>query len=47
MLNIQGEHQSYQKNLPTGIVDFQEIEKIAENDEIESIEKTYFFKKDG
>ncbi len=47
LLSIQGEHKSSQKNLPTGIVYSQEIEKIAENDEIESIEKTYFFKKDG
>ena len=47
LLSIQGEHKSNQQNLPTGIVYSQEIEKIAENDEIESIEKSYFFKKDG
>ncbi|NER01423.1 MAG: class I SAM-dependent methyltransferase [Okeania sp. SIO3C4] len=47
LLSIQGEHKSYQQNLPTGIVYSQEIEKIGENDEIESIEKSYFFKKDG
>ncbi|NEN93722.1 MAG: class I SAM-dependent methyltransferase, partial [Okeania sp. SIO3H1] len=47
LLSIQGEHKNYQKNLPTGIVYSQEIEKIGENDEIESIEKSYFFKKDG
>ncbi len=47
LLSVQGEHKSYQQNLPTGIVYSQEIEKIAENDEIESIEKSYFFKKDG
>ena len=47
LLSIQGEQKNYQQNLPTGIVYSQEIEKIAENDEIESIEKSYFFKKDG
>ncbi|MGD1717396.1 class I SAM-dependent DNA methyltransferase [Dapis sp. BLCC M172] len=47
MLSIQGEHKSYQQNLPTGIVYSQEIEKIGENDEIKSIEKTYFFQRDG
>ncbi len=47
LLSIQGEHKSHQQNLPTGIVYSQEIEKIAENDEVESIEKSYFFKKDG
>ena len=47
LLSIQGEHKSNQQILPTGIVYSQEIEKIAENDEIESIEKSYFFKKDG
>ncbi|WP_156177819.1 hypothetical protein [Crocosphaera watsonii] len=46
-MSIQGEQKNYQQNLPTGIVYSQEIEKIAENDEIESIEKSYFFKKDG
>jgi hypothetical protein len=33
--------------LSIGIVDFQEIEKIWENYEIESIEKSYFFNKNG
>ncbi|NEP86825.1 MAG: class I SAM-dependent methyltransferase [Okeania sp. SIO2C2] len=47
LLSVQGEHKSHQQNLPTGIVYSQEIEKIGENDEIESIEKSYFFKKDG
>ena len=47
LLSIQGEQKNYQQNLPTGIVYSQEIEKIAENDEIESIEESYFFKKDG
>ncbi len=47
LLSVQGEHKSYQQNLPTGIVYSQEVEKIGENDEIESIEKSYFFKKDG
>ncbi|MDY7004763.1 MAG: hypothetical protein SWX82_12605 [Cyanobacteriota bacterium] len=46
-MSVQGEHKSHQQNLPTGIVDSQEIEKIGENDEIESIEKSYFFKKNG
>ncbi|MDE5089950.1 MAG: hypothetical protein O4805_23625 [Trichodesmium sp. St16_bin2-tuft] len=35
------------QHLSIGIVDFQEIEKIWENHEIESIEKSYFFKKNG
>nr|MDJ0555659.1 class I SAM-dependent methyltransferase [Microcoleaceae cyanobacterium MO_207.B10] len=47
LLGVQGEHKNYQQNLPTGIVYSQEIEKIGENDEIKSIEKSYFFKKDG
>ncbi|RQH19379.1 hypothetical protein [Okeania hirsuta] len=47
LLSVQGEHKSYQQSLPTGIVYSQEIEKIGENDEIESIDQTYFFKKDG
>ena len=47
LLSVQGEHKSHQQNLPTGIVYSQEIEKIGENDEIESIEKSYFFKRDG
>ncbi|NEP40244.1 MAG: methyltransferase domain-containing protein [Okeania sp. SIO2G4] len=47
LLSFQGEHKSYQQSLPTGIVYSHEIEKIGENYEIESIDKTYFFKKDG
>ncbi|MGK7875036.1 MAG: class I SAM-dependent methyltransferase [Xenococcaceae cyanobacterium] len=47
LLSIQGEHKNYEQNLPGGIVYSQEIEKLPENDETESIEKSYFFKKDG
>lgn len=46
LLSVQGEHKNYQQNLPSGIVYSQEIEKIGGNDEIESIAKSYFFKKD-
>ena len=47
LLSVQGEHKNYEQNLPGEIVYSQEIEQIAENDEIESIEKSYFFKKNG
>lgn len=47
LLSVQGEHKNYKKELPSGIVYLQEIKKIAETDEIESIEKSYFFSKDG
>ena len=46
LLSIQGEHKNYQQSLPTGIIYSQEIEKIGENDEMESIEKSYFFKRE-
>lgn len=47
LLSIQGDQKNYQQNLPSGIVYSQEIEKIAENDQMEWVEKSYFFKKDG
>lgn len=47
LLSVQGEHKNYEQNLPGEIVYSQKIEKIAENNEIESIEKSYFFKKNG
>ncbi len=47
LLSVQGEHKNYEQNLPGGIVYSQEIKQIAENDEIASIEKSYFFKNNG
>lgn len=47
LLSIQGDQKNYEQELPGEIVYSQEIEKVAENDEIESIEKSYFFKKNG
>uniref|UniRef100_UPI000B4A03CC class I SAM-dependent methyltransferase n=1 Tax=Calothrix rhizosoleniae TaxID=888997 RepID=UPI000B4A03CC len=47
LLSIQGEHKNYEQNLPSGIVYSQEIVNLMENDETKSIEKSYFFKKDG
>ncbi|MEM8718834.1 MAG: class I SAM-dependent methyltransferase [Cyanobacteria bacterium P01_G01_bin.39] len=47
LLSIQGEQKSYEQHLPESIVYSQSIEPIAENEEIESIEKSYFFKRNG
>lgn len=47
LLSVQGEQKKYEQNLPGGIVYSQEVEKIAENEEIESIEKSYYFKQNG
>ncbi|MDJ0674521.1 MAG: class I SAM-dependent methyltransferase [Calothrix sp. MO_167.B42] len=46
LLGVQGDQKNYQQDLPSGIVYSQEVEKIAQKDAIEYIEKSYFFKKD-
>lgn len=47
LLSVQGDQQNYEQHLPDDIVYSQSIEQIAEDEEIESIEKSYFFKKNG
>lgn len=47
LLSIQGEHKNFEQNLPSGIIYSQSIKKLAENDDTYSLEKSYFFKKNG
>jgi len=47
LLSVQGEQKNYEQHLPDGIIYSQSIKQIAEDEEIESIEKSYFFKKNG
>lgn len=47
LLGVQGEHKNYEQSLSSGIVYSQKIEKVSESEEVESIEKSYFFKQDG
>ncbi len=47
LLSIQGDQKKYDKQLTPEIIYSQDTKKLAEDDEMELIEKSYFFKKDG
>ena len=47
LLHLQKPHKTYEKSLPGNIVYFQYIEEIADAEDYHTLQKSYYFKKDG
>jgi len=47
LLHLQKPHKNYEKSLPGGIVYSQQIEEVEDTEEYQTLQKSYYFKKNG